>query len=183
MKAQRSFVEPYAETLHDVLQERAVQTFTPDDKVPTVIRRLRANDEKVGAVVDDKGSLIGVVTEGTIIRKIFSRFGGLPTQVEKLCNHKAIKQLTAGDVMIAHPDTLHIDDTIENAMDLMTYFSHQCMPVVDSQKKLLGMIDIIDLRRSLEKKYGAIKSLEDPISLYALQQKLLNLNLGYSQAY
>ena len=183
MKTKRSFVEPYAETMHDVIEDRAILKFSPDDKVPHIIRRLRASDSKVGGVVDAKGVLLVIVTESGIIRRIFSRFGGLPAKVEALCDHKAVKPLTAWDVMITHPDTLHIDDSVEDAMDVMTYLSHQYMPVVDSQKRLLAIVDVSQLRRSLEKKYGTLKSLDDPISLYAIQQKLHSLNVAYSQTY
>ena len=183
MKTQRPFIEPYAETLHDVIESRAVLKFNPDDKAPTIMRRLRINDSKVGGVVDARGVLVGIVTESGIIRRIFSRFGGLPTKVESLDDHKAVRRLTAWDVMITHPDTLHIDDKVEDALDVMTYLSHQYMPVVDSQKRLISIVDVVELRRCLEKKYDALKSLDDPISLYAIQQKLHSLNVAYSQTY
>ena len=183
MKTQRPFIEPYAETLLDVIESRAVLKFNPDDKVPNIIQRLRETDSRVGGVVDARGILVGIVTESGIIRRIFSRFGGLPTNVEKLCDHKAVRRLTAWDVMITHPDTLNINDKVEDALDVMTYLSHQYMPVVDSQKRLIAIVDVVELRRCLERKYGALKSLDDPISLYAIQQKLQSLNVAYSQTY
>jgi len=183
MKTQRPFIEPYAETLHDVIENRAVLKFNPDDKVPDIIRRLRADKDNVGGVVDARGILVGIVTESGIIRRIFTRFGGLPTNVENLCNHRNVRRLTAWDVMITYPDTLHVDDRVEDAMDVMTYLSHQYMPVVDGQKRLLAIVDVAELRCCLEKKYGALKSLDDPISLYAIQQKLHSLNVAYSQTY
>jgi CBS domain-containing protein len=183
MKTQRSYKKLYAETLRDILNDRAVLKFCPIDTVPDILRRLRVNHAKVAGVVGIHGNLVGMLTEKGVMRHIFSRFGKIPRKVEHLSSHKGVSHMIALDVMIENPDTLHIDDTIEDALDMMTYLSHSYMPVVDDQKKLLGIVDTRELRRSLEKKYGALKSLDDPISLYAIQQRLCDLNLGTSYAY
>lgn len=183
MRAKRSFVEPYAETLRDVINDRPVLKFNPIDNVPDIMRRLRANHAKVAGVVGVHGNLVGMLTENGIIRRIFSRFDRPSPNIERLSDHKGVSRMTALDVMIENPDTLHIDDNVEDALDMMTYLSHSYMPVVDDQKRLLGIVDTSELRRSLEKKYGALKSLDDPISLYSIQQKLCDLNLGTSHVY
>lgn len=183
MGTQRPFKEPYAETLCDVIHDRAVLKFNPIDRVPDLICRLRVIGEKVAGVVDVHGNLVGMLTEKGIIRRILSRFDNPPPNIEDLYDHKCVSYMTAWDVMIENPDTLHIDDTVEDALDMMTYLSHSYMPVVDSQEKLLGIVGIEELRCNLEKKNGVLKSLDDPISLYAIQQKLYDLNLGTSHAY
>lgn len=183
MRAERSFLEPYAETLRDVINDRAVLKFSPLDTVPDIMRRLRANHVKVAGVVGIHGNLVGMLTENGVMRRIFSRFDKIPQKIERLSDHKGVSHMIALDVMIENPDTLHIDDTAEDALDMMTYLSHSYMPVVDDQKKLLGIVNTSELRRSLEKKYGTLKSLDDPISLYAIQQKLHDISLGNSHVY
>ncbi len=183
MKTQGSYKQLYAETLRDVIKDRVVLKFNPIDTVPDITRRLRASQTKVAGVVGVHGNLVGMLTENGVMRRIFSRFDNPPPNIERLHNHKAVSRMTAWDVMIENPDTLHVDDAVEDALDVMTYLSHSCMPVVDSEKRLIGIVDTGELRRSLEKKYGALKSLEDPISLYAIQQKLHDLNFGNSHAY
>jgi CBS domain-containing protein len=183
MKTQGSYKKLYAETLRDIMNDRAVLKFNSIDSVPDIMRRLRARHAKVAGVVGVHGNLVGMLTENGIIRRIFSRFDNPPPDIERLGDHKGVSHMIALDVMIENPDTLHIDDTVEDALDMMTYLSHSYMPVIDDQKKLLGIVDTTELRRSLEKKYGALRSLDDPISLYAMQQKLYDLNLGTSHVY
>lgn len=176
MRAKRSFVEPYAETLRDVLNDRPVVKLNPMDTVPEIIRRLRAHGVKAAGVVGLRGNLLGMVTENAMIRNIFSRFDGLPSNLERLCDHKAVSRMTAWDVMIANPDCLHIDDTVEDAQDVMTYFSHHYMPVIDNEKRLVGIVDTQELKKIIKEKYGVIKSIDDPISFYAIQQKLHDIS-------
>jgi len=183
MKTQGSYKKLYAETLRDILNDRAVLKFNALDTVPDIMRRLRANEAKVAGVVGVNGNLVGLLTENGIMRRIYSRFNKIPQKIERLSDHKGVSHMIALDVMIENPDTLHIDDAVEDALDTMTYLSHPYMPVVDDQKRLLGIVDTNELRRTLEKKYGALKSLDDPISLYAIQQKLCDLSLAASPVY
>jgi CBS domain-containing protein len=183
MKTQRPFAKPYVETLGDVIMNRPVLQFKAEDNISEVLERMRAQDEKTAGVVDSSGRLIGILTESNIIRRIFPRMKKWPFSLENLHKHKAVSNLLALDVMIAQPDSLHVDDAVEDALDVMTYLSHPYMPVTDGQKRLVGIVGFDELRGSVEKKYGALKSVDDPISLFMLQQKLHDLNLGYSHTY
>ena len=183
MKTQRPFVKPYVETLGDVIMNRPVLQFKTEDALSDVLGCMRAQDEKSAGVVDASGRLVGLLTEGNIVRRVLPRLKNWPSSLENLHKHKAVTGLIVWDVMIAQPDGLHIDDAVEDALDVMTYLSHRYMPVTDGQKKLVGIVSFDELRACVEKKYGALKSVDDPISLFMLQQKLHDLNLGYSHTY
>lgn len=183
MKTQGSYKKLYAETLRDIIDDRAVLKFSPIDSVPDIMRRLRTSHTKAAGVVDARGNLVGMLTENGVIRRIFSRFDTPASNIERFSDHKGVSQMIALDVMIDNPDTLHIDSSVEDALDMMTYLSHAYMAVVDNQKSLRGIVSADDLRRCLEEKYGALKSLDDPISLYAIQQKLYEQNLGAAHAH
>lgn len=179
MKTQRSY--SYSETLSDVIESRPCLKFRAEDSLPDILNRMKETGEKAVGVVDAGGHLVGLITESTLTRRLLPRLKRWPSSIDDLCKLKAIDGLIAWDVIIAQPDYLHVDDSIEDAVDLMTYLSHEYMPVTDTQKRLVGIVCVEELKNVLEKKYGAIKSLDDPISLYAIQQKLCDMNLRYSQ--
>jgi CBS domain-containing protein len=183
MKTERPFVKSYVETLDDVVMSRPVLQFKAEDALSDVLVRMRAQGEKTAGVIDARGQLIGMLTESNIVRRILPRMKKWPSSLENLHKHKAVSSLIALDAMIAQPDSLHVDDTVEDALDVMTYLSHQYMPVTDGQKRLIGIVSFDELRGCVEKKYGALKSVDDPLSLFMIQQKLHDLNLGYSHTY
>ena len=183
MKTQRPFVKPYVETLGDVMMNRPFLQFKVEDTLSDILGRMASQGEKTAGVVDSNGNLVGMLTESNIMRRVLPRLKKWPSSLENLHKHKAVSGLIACDLMIAQPDSLHVDDAVEDALDVMTYLSHQYMPVTDGQKKLAGIVSFDELRSCIEKKYGALKSLDDPISLFMIQQKLHDLNLGYSHTY
>jgi CBS-domain-containing membrane protein len=176
METQGSY--PYAETVGDVIDNRPVLIFKTEDFLPDILAQLRSSDRKVGAVVDAHDRLVGMVTENNIMRRLLPRFRKRPSDINNLHKHKTVSGLIAWDVMISRPDSLHVDDRIEDAVDVMTYLSHTYMPVTDGQAHVIGIAGFEELRGALEKKYGALKSIDDPISLYMIQQKLHDLGLG-----
>ena len=182
MKTQRPFIKPYAETLGDVVLNRPVLQVKAEDALSDVLGCMRARGEKTAGVVDANDRLVGLLTESSIMRRVLSRLKNWPSSLENLHKHKAVTGLIVWDVMVAQPDSFHVDEAVEDALDVMTYLSHQYMPVTDSQKKLVGIVSFEELRACVEKKYGALKSVDDPSSLFMLQQKLHDLNLGYSHS-
>jgi CBS domain-containing protein len=182
MKTQKISTEVYAETLRDLIGDRVVLKFSAKETVPEIMQRMRRSGIDAGGVVNADGTLAGLVTKNGILRYLYCRVEE-PSALHNLQTAKSMKRLTARDVMIAHPDTLHIDDSVEDALDIMTYFSHRYMPVIDNAGKLAAIVDTRELRRSLERKYGALKSIDDPVSLFMIQQKLHDMNLAHSHAY
>ncbi len=181
MKTQISY--SYLETLGDVIEDRPVLTFRAEDALLDVLHRMKETNQNAGAVVDKEGRLIGMITEGNIMRCVAPPLKRQSMHIDDLCRFKSIENLIALDVIISEPDMLHMDDRIEDAMDIMEYLGHTYMPVTDSRKKPVGIVSFEELKHILEKKYGALKSLDDPISLYMIRQKLNDLNLGYANTF
>ncbi len=181
MKTQRSY--SYLETLGDVIEDRPVLTFHAEDALLDVLHRMKETAQTAGAVVDKEGRLIGMITESNIMRRVAPSLKRRLASLDDLCKFKSIENLIALDVIISETDMLHMDDRIEDAVDIMEYLSHPYMPVTDSHKKPVGIVSFEELKHILEKKYGALKSLDDPVSLYMIQRKLNDLNLGYANTF
>lgn len=175
------FVKPYAETLRDVIQDRAVLRFNPKDSVSDVLSRLRAGDDGAASVVGTFGAFMGLVTEKSVLRGVARHLGRPCHDPGILRDSKVLRRLKAADVMIAHPDTLDIDDSVDDAFDMMTYLSHRYMPVLEGPRRLAGIVSAEELKRHMEKKAGALKERDDPLSLYMMQQELWGASLGQTE--
>jgi CBS domain-containing protein len=158
MKAGRSIVVSYVGTLRDLIGDRAVLTFAPKDKVSDITERMHASGTGAGGVVNSFDTLIGLVTEGSIVRRKNGRHG------------KSLARMTAMAVMIAHPDALRIDDTIEDAFNTMAYLSHRYMPVLKQKNRLAGIVSLEELKQYLSAKTGMIIDRDDPFRMPPLLQ-------------
>jgi CBS domain-containing protein len=91
------------------------------------------NLRRVGAlvVVDERGSLIGVLSERDIVREVARRGSG--------CLGERVSSAMTRDVVTAHPD-----ETIDDGLSRMTDRRIRHLPVI-VDGKLIGIISIGDL--------------------------------------
>ncbi len=87
-------------------------------------------------VEDDKAKLVGLVTHRLIIRELIKRRKeGVATGV------------SVGDIMISHPVTIRPEATVKEAMQLMRTHLVGCLPVVNEDEELVGIITEMDFLR------------------------------------
>lgn len=84
-------------------------------------------------VVDERNKLIGLVT----LREI----------VDALAGGK--KNITIGNIMIREVKAIGPDTPLKGAIEVMIINKFGSMPIVDSNRKLLGMISELDLLKKL----------------------------------
>ncbi len=115
----------------DVVRDKKVCAMQPDGRVDEAARRMRFF--KIGAivVVDERGGMIGIVTERDITQRVVAERRD-PTTVP------------LSDVMTPNPDALAPDDTAQDALDLMRLRGYRHLPVVD-RGRLVGMVSVRDL--------------------------------------
>jgi len=124
-------------------------TITPESTVFDAIKTM--DKEKVGAlvVVDNKKSPIGIFSERDYLGKVALR--GLVS-----------KNALVKDIMTANPVTVTGSATARECMDMMTNKKFRHIPVVDKEKKLIGVISIGDLVKTLtDQQKTALKSMRD----------------------
>lgn len=153
----------YSETVGDIIGDRPCLAFSPTDKVPDIIARMQADKKGVGGVVDKSGRLIGFITEREIVRRAFGTATNMQERLDVISSRKSSEDKTAWDIMVASPDTLHLDDAIEDAVDVIDYFGYRYMPVVDSRGHLRGIVDARELHK--HDKIRAQKLLESKDSI------------------
>jgi CBS domain-containing protein len=122
-----------------------VWTITPDVSVYDALRMMA--DKDVGALlvmVGDK--LAGIISERDYARKI-------------ILMGKTSKETLVSEIMSTRLFTLHPDQTVEEAMELMSHRHVRHLPVVDGEE-VLGVISIGDVVNNIiHRQRETIKSL------------------------
>lgn len=92
-------------------------------------------------VVDKQGHVVGLLSTDDI--KEFSPQHTTGLEVLELLD--ILAETPAKQIMIVAPHTIHIDETVENAAMLMEEKRVGCLPVVDSNDKLVGIVTEWDI--------------------------------------
>ncbi|MBI4924897.1 MAG: CBS domain-containing protein [Bdellovibrio sp.] len=130
-------------TINDLLKtkEQKVYSILPQATLLQVVKTL--GQYKVGAllVVDQKGKLIGIVSERDIARKAQDGFAGL-------------EKLTASEIMTKDIVVGVATDDISYVMNVMTKNKIRHIPIMDGSK-IIGVITIGDVVKAMlsEEKY------------------------------
>ena len=84
------------------------------------------------SVVDDRGALLGVFTDGDLRRLLTERHGG-------------VEGLRIDDVMTADPLTVSPDTLAMEALGILHQRHVDQVPVVNAEGRVVGMVDVQDL--------------------------------------
>ena len=121
----------------------------PDASVYDALRMMSIKD--VGALIvmqDDR--MVGILSERDYARKV-------------VLLGKTSRETLVSEIMSTNIFTIHPDQTVEEAMDMMTLKHVRHLPVVENDK-VLGIISIGDVVKSIiYKQRQAIKDMEDKI--------------------
>ncbi len=138
-------------TIRHILQVKGydVWSTTPRTTVYDALRMMA--DKNVGALlVMDGEKVMGIFSERDYARKV-------------ILQGRSSKDTTVSEIMTSKLVTIHPDQTIEEAMELMTNKRVRHLPVMEDDH-LLGMISIGDvLREIIYVQLNTIRQLEDKI--------------------
>jgi CBS domain-containing protein len=114
---------------------------SPDTKVADIARKMRHSD--IGSVpVGENDRLIGMVTDRDICCK------GVADGLD-------IVEMTARDVMTMGVIYCHDDDDLDEAADLMESRQIRRLPVIDKNKRMVGMLSLGDVSHAASTKTTA----------------------------
>lgn len=143
--------QPEQTTIRHILQVKGpdVWTISPDASVYDALRMMSNKD--VGALivtVDDK--MVGIMSERDYARKV-------------ILLGKTSRETLVDEIMSKVVFTIHPDQTIEEAMELMDKRHVRHLPVLDGDR-ILGMITIRDIMKVvIYKQLRTIRNLEDQL--------------------
>ncbi|MFZ1429853.1 MAG: CBS domain-containing protein [Geminicoccaceae bacterium] len=109
-----------------------VRTVRPETVIAEAVRRMRS--ERVGALVasEDGATIVGIISDRGIMNAIADE--GI-----------AVMERQVGDVMTKEVFTCQRDDRVASIMALMTARRIRHIPVVDGEKRLVGIVSIGDV--------------------------------------
>lgn len=96
----------------------------PDNTIKDAMRQMNETGIPVGLVVDSKGNLLGVVTDGDIRRSLLNN----PSMSEPI-----------SVAMNTNPKTCEVDTPVEFTKNLFSQFGIQHLPVVDKEGIVFGL--------------------------------------------
>ncbi|MBO5999461.1 MAG: CBS domain-containing protein [Lachnospiraceae bacterium] len=117
------------------------QTITSDTVISKALEIMRRNDFHRLPVVDADGKLCGLVTGGLVEEESGSKSTSLSIfELNYLLSKTAVE-----DIMIKNVTTITEDVILEEAAQVMIDKEIACLPVVDSENKVVGIITEKDI--------------------------------------
>jgi CBS domain-containing protein len=114
------------------IMTRGVKTLHRDSTLREVAQLMKSEDCGAVPIVDEAGSLVGIVTDRDLVVRAFT--GG-----------KTPDQLHAGDVMTDDVECVHPDEDLFSIIELMGKRQIRRIPVVDRGDHLIGIISLGDI--------------------------------------
>lgn len=113
-----------------------------EDRLSRVEERMRANGIRHLPVVDERGRLAGIITQRDLYRAASPR----PTEDGTyVFDQDQLASYRLKHFMTPNPLTLGPEDSVARAVELMAELKYGCIPIVDRDKKLLGIVTQIDV--------------------------------------
>jgi len=130
---------------------RIAVTVGQNENISAAIQKLVEHDRGSLPVCNDKGELVGIITERDIVRKCFARSDAL-AKIK-------IQDIMSKQVIMGNPE-----DDLSYAINVMKQKRIRHLPLVDNQK-VMGMISMRDLLGvQLEECKTEVRYLSDYIS-------------------
>lgn len=144
-------------TVGDIAIRRKCLAFSPDQYVRIILPTMQFSRVGAAGVVDEKGELVGVISERDILRQIFKLMASPVIAPANAVKH--VDDMTVRDAMINNPKCLDEDMDIETALAVMTEFGYRFMPVIsrDDPRKLLGIVDEREIAIHVKNRLDNIK--------------------------
>jgi CBS domain-containing protein len=118
------------------LTRREPLTVGPGTSLQACLDRIRQGGTGDSVfVTDPAGRLLGVLTERDIFGRLVSPDVDLAQPVERL--------------MVDHPNTLHLDEPVRRAIELMQTGKFRNVPLVDDDGVLVGVVRPVDILKYL----------------------------------
>ncbi len=134
-------------TVGDVMTEDVVSV-SPGTPFKRLVDLLWLNDVSALPVADERGVLVGIVTESDLLVRVEFKAAapdGAPRKAELRRKLEIASPLTAADVMTSPVVTVRPDAPLADVARLMRSKKLRRTPVVDSAGAFVGMVSQVDL--------------------------------------
>ena len=118
------------------IMTREVVTATPGDTVASAVSAMARRGAGSVVVVDGDSRPVGIFTERDLLVKVVAK-GRDPASTR------------LSDVMTPNPVVAREEWSAAKALEVMAYYGFRHLPVVDSAGRLVGIVSIKDVARSI----------------------------------
>lgn len=145
----------------DIMKKNVIFV-TKNEKVKEIVSILMQNHISGVPVVDQNRQLIGIVTEKDLITKekglnissymeFIASILFIDGEIQYKGNYQNLIYLTAADIMSSPVYAVHLNATIDEIASIMVNRHINRIPVIDEEKRLVGIIGRGDLLPTLIK--------------------------------
>ena len=125
-----------------------VVTAKPDDTLAAAAQAMVANEVGGLPVVDAEGTIVGIVTEADFVEHEANR-DRPPSVLDLFFNRQRSADALVRDVMTPFPALITADRLVVEAAEQLTRRRIKRLPVVDDERKLVGIVSRSDIVRYL----------------------------------
>jgi CBS domain-containing protein len=123
--------------VRDILARKGAHVFTVGKDATVLDAALLMNEHRIGAlVVVESGQVVGMFTERDVLQRV-------------VAEQREPARTQVGEVMTTEVACCSVETTIEEARGAMKNRRIRHLPLVDDQRRLLGLISIGDLNAYL----------------------------------
>ncbi len=117
--------------VRDLSKDNECPQVSPEDELNTVIYEISSKRLGMTAVLDADRQIVGIITDGDLRRML----------------HKTsdVLSVRARDIMSPHPKTIHEDELVVKALEIMRKNSITSVLVVDDENRYTGVIHLHDI--------------------------------------
>ena len=135
--------------VRDVMIPKVISVLitAPVSRVEEIMRR---NKIRHITVVDKKGRLWGVISE----RELYKHITLHVTPEGRYLEKSKMDEFILFHIMVKNPITVKPDDPLVRAVGIMAYEKVGCLPVMDEENNLVGIITPIDVLKVLYRALG-----------------------------
>ena len=115
----------------DLSKDNECPQVNPEDGLNTVIYEISSKRLGMTAVLDGQGEIVGIITDGDLRRML----------------HKTsdVLSVKAKDIMSPHPKTIHENELVVRALEIMRQNSITSILVINSENRYAGVIHLHDI--------------------------------------
>ena len=137
------------------IMRTGIPTLKPDMQVKEILAVMEKN-VSFGLAVEDKGEIVGILTDGDLISAYCRTLNSYSYEEEKSNDSwknrlQAFKDWRAKDMMSQRPKTINEDADVSKAADIIKKYKFRRLIVVDAKGKYVGLVNrVAILKGALE---------------------------------
>jgi CBS domain-containing protein len=135
-------------TIEEIGWTREVPRFAAQDRVALAFDAMSRDAHDCVLILDDD-ALVGIFTSRDFLNRVAA-------------TRRDPREVLLGDVMTAGPKTLRPHDEVAFAINWMAIEGFRNVPIVDEQRRVLGVLTVWDVMRCLEDLFQEIDATPRP---------------------